>query len=286
MDNKSKLTAALIGAGKIGGALARGLSSAGYRLECIASKPHQSAAALADEVGAKAIQPPYCELNETSLVFICVPDDEIMNVSCELADSGVDWRGKTVFHTSGALTSEELAPLSGSGAVCGSLHPLQTFPPGSGAERFRGVFFAVEGEAYDLGAEIATSLGGIPFRLKAEGKTLYHAAAVMAGNFIAVLAAAGRDILSAAGINAEGWRMLIPLMYGTLDSLKEYGIEEGFTGPIARGDTETVARHLESIKAKEELLALYKILARYSLKLADMPEEKRKEFGRILEGGL
>ncbi len=276
---------ALIGAGRVGSALARGLKAAGFNLRYIASKPPADAEALTRETGAKVIAPPYRELENADLIFLAVPDGEIADAAAELAEAPLDWKGKTVLHTSGALTSEALKPLRKKGALCGSFHPLQTFPPGCGGERFKGIHFAVEGEGFELGSEIARALGGKPFRLSAEAKAHYHAAAVVSANFIFALAAAAREILADGGLDRNDWRMLLPLMQGTLDSLLEYGIEESLTGPVSRGDAETIAGHLEILRDRLELLELYRALGGTLLKIARLSDEQREKIGRVLEGG-
>ena len=194
-----KKSAGIIGTGRLGGALAKGLFNAGYEVRFLASQNRTQAEKIAKVVGASIIEPPYRELNQIDLVFLTIPDNEIAAVVNELAAIKIDWKGKLVFHCSGAAPSDILKPLKDKGAVAASLHPLQTFPPDAGPERFKDVYFAVEGNGYTPGASIAKDLGGIPIRLDSVNKTLYHAAACTVSNFLTGLTAAAREMLFTAG---------------------------------------------------------------------------------------
>ena len=278
------LTAAIIGAGRLGGALAKGLQKADIKVKYIGDISSESAEKLAAEIGAGISAPPFKEAPSASLIFLTVPDGELASLSKMLSEADTVWQGKHVFHCSGALASDILSALKMKGAIIASFHPLQTFPQNAGPERFTSVYFAIEGEEYDLGANIAARLGGIPFRLTAESKTLYHAAACMASNYLVALAGASREMLGAAGLPSEvDWRILIPLMLGTIESLSEYGIEEGLTGPVVRGDTAIVKQHLEQLKAIPESGRLYRELGKYLLKLAKLQEDKRLEMREAFE---
>lgn len=276
---------AIIGTGRLGTALALGLKGAGYEVKFLASKPPSGAKQIAGKVGALVIEPPYRELVEADLVFLTVPDSVIEGVADEIARSTVEWKGRTVIHCSGALTTDVLAPITERGGNTLSIHPLQTFPPGSEPERFKGIYFAVEGEDYPLGERIARDLGGIPFRLKADSKVLYHASATIASNYLFVLASAAAETLKAAGIEAEDLsKMLFPLMQGTLDSIRELGIREGLTGPISRADVETVEKHLNMLSDYPELQNLYKTMGRWLLSSIEMAPNAKKRLESVLKG--
>ena len=277
---------AVIGTGRLGSAIARGLKRAGFRIAYLASEPLETARELAEALGGWIMEVPYKEISEVDIVFLTVPDDEIESISKTLAEqTAIDWRGKLVVHCSGALTSGALDDLRRKGAAALSLHPLQTFPPGSSADRFRGVYFAIEGDDKAQGEAIARSLKGLPLFIEAGEKAGYHAAAALASNCLLALADAAGELLERAGVEpGKTAAVLTPLMQGAVDSIRERGIQGGITGPISRGDVLTVKRHLQYLKNHPEILTLYKILGLRLLKIADLPEEKKGELSEILGG--
>jgi predicted short-subunit dehydrogenase-like oxidoreductase (DUF2520 family) len=193
--------------------------------------------------------------DDPDLVLLCVPDTAIPDVSRCLAP-GRGWVG----HVSGATPLAALAPHERRF----SLHPLQTFRPPGGdpaqlAMQFDGAWAAVSGEteeALGVARELAELLGLRPFELAEANRTLYHAGAVFASNYLVTLQRAAIRL----GVPADG---LVPLMTRT--------IENGFelTGPIARGDWATVEAHKEAIRAADpELEPLYETLAEATVLLA------------------
>jgi predicted short-subunit dehydrogenase-like oxidoreductase (DUF2520 family) len=180
------------------------------------------------------------------LVLICVPDDAIAEVAAELAP------GPWVAHVSGATPLSALDPH----ARRFSLHPLQTFSRARGPEQLDGAWAAVTAEtdeARAAGRWLAEALGLTPFALADEARPLYHAGAAIASNYLVTLHAVASDLFRAAGAPPEA---LVPLMRRT--------IENGFelTGPIERGDWETVEAHRRAIRAaRPELEPLYDVLA-------------------------
>jgi predicted short-subunit dehydrogenase-like oxidoreductase (DUF2520 family) len=190
---------------------------------------------------------------DPELVLICVPDDAIAEVA-----AGID-RGPWVAHVSGATHLAALAPHERRFGV----HPLQTFTRARGPEQLDGAWAAVtaeSGDAYAVGLWLAETLGLRPFRLDDAARTLYHAGAVFASNYVVTLHRAASILLEDAGAPPEA---LEPLMRSV--------IENGFelTGPIARGDWRTVEAHRAVIRAKRpELEHLYETLAGATVALA------------------
>jgi predicted short-subunit dehydrogenase-like oxidoreductase (DUF2520 family) len=183
--------------------------------------------------------------DDPELVLLCVPDSAIAEVARSLE------HGPWIGHVSGATPLAALAPHRRF-----SLHPLQTFTRARGPEQLDGAYAAVTAETEEARAvafELAQLLGLHPFDLSDEDRTLYHAGAAIASNYVVTLHRAAADLLTAAGAPAAA---LEPLMRRT--------IENGFelTGPIARGDWETVEAHLEAIRERRpELEPLYRVLA-------------------------
>jgi predicted short-subunit dehydrogenase-like oxidoreductase (DUF2520 family) len=188
--------------------------------------------------------------DDPDVVLLCVPDTAIPDVSRNLSPGRA-----CVGHVSGATPLAALGPHERRF----SLHPLQTFDRSGDPAQLDGVWAAVTGETDDAVAvarELAETLGLRPFELRDEDRTLYHAGAVFASNYLVTLQRAAVRL----GVPAEG---LVPLMQGTID----HGFE--LTGPIARGDWATVEAHKRAIRAKEpELEHLYETLAGATVLLA------------------
>jgi predicted short-subunit dehydrogenase-like oxidoreductase (DUF2520 family) len=175
-----------------------------------------------------------------------------------------------VGHTSGAT---RLAALESAGGAAFGLHPLQTFPPGSGPEVFRGAGCAVAGStrsALDFAVRLAELLGMTPFEIDDEGRAAYHAAASVASNFTVTLLAAAERIAAGAGLAPhEARALLAPLVRRTVESVAELGPERALTGPIARGDDGTVETQRRALEdTAPELLDLFDELVRHTRALA------------------
>jgi predicted short-subunit dehydrogenase-like oxidoreductase (DUF2520 family) len=190
---------------------------------------------------------------DPDVVLLCIPDRAIAEVARETAI------GPWVAHVSGATPLAALDPH----VRRFGLHPLQSFSKGLGPEQLDGIWAAVSAEtdeARAAGRELAALLGLHPFDLDDASRSAYHAGAAMVSNYLVTLRAAGRSLLEAAGAPPDA---LDPLIRGVVDS----GFE--LTGPIARGDWETVERHLSAIRAdRPELEELYVILAEATARVA------------------
>ena len=188
--------------------------------------------------------------DDPDVVLLCVPDAAIADTARELRP-GRAWVG----HVSGATPLAALDPHERRF----SLHPLQTFDRSGDPSQLDGAWAAISGETDDalaVARELAETLGLTPFELADGDRTLYHAGAVFASNYLVTLQRAAVKL----GVPAEG---LVPLMRGTID----HGFE--LTGPIARGDWATVERHKEAIRAAHpELEHLYEALAEATVAIA------------------
>jgi len=185
---------------------------------------------------------------KVDLILVAVPDHGIHDVAGKLAEGG-GCDGAAVLHTSGLCTSEDLAPCRASGAAVGSWHPLQTFPALDRLPvRWEGVYCAIEGDpaAVEIGEALARQLDLIPWRIKVWDKLRYHAAASVAGNLTHVLVVAAKEMLASTGIepSATG-EALEPLVRASLEAALAAQGFEGLTGPLTRGDAQTIAAHLE-----------------------------------------
>jgi predicted short-subunit dehydrogenase-like oxidoreductase (DUF2520 family) len=180
------------------------------------------------------------------VVLLCVPDGSIAEVAAAIEP------GPWVGHVSGATALAALEPHTRRFSV----HPLQTFTRARGAEQLDGAWAAVTAEdedAREVAFRLAKTLGLQPFQLADEARPLYHAGAAIASNYLVTLHEVAADLFRAAGAPPDA---LVPLMRRTIDN----GFE--LTGPIERGDWETVEAHRRAIRAaKPELEPLYDILA-------------------------
>lgn len=289
-----RLPVAIIGAGALGGCLAARLASCGYVVTAVVSRSRASAERVAAAVGAPVASSDPADLPEApGRLFCCVPDDAVAPLAARLAELPRSWSGSLVAHTSGVLASDVLEPLARRGAATLSFHPFQAFPPGASPDRFDGIGIGIEGEpgAVGEGCRLAEALGAVPVPLDREAKILYHAAAVVASNFLVTLAAAGAELLTASGVDAAAADGLLrPLLAGTLGNLAERSPETALTGPIVRGDAGTVGRHLEALRVHApHLLPVYAALGEETLRLAHrsgrLGAEPAGALQRMLRGG-
>jgi predicted short-subunit dehydrogenase-like oxidoreductase (DUF2520 family) len=259
-----------IGAGTVGTALAVLLSRKGYPVVAVYSRSKSSAENLAGQVKGCAVSDSGQDVADTAeLVFVTTPDDVISTVASE-----VKWRpGQSIVHCSGAASTDILEPARKAGAHAGSIHPLQTF---AGVEQaianIPGSTFAIEAEEPLLSTlkEIAASMDGEHIELKASDKVLYHAAAVIACNYLVTLVKLATDLWQTFSVPPEqATKALLPLIQGTLNNINKIGVPQCLTGPIARGDTGTIKKHLDALqKVTPEVLPTYKELGRQTIPIS------------------
>ncbi len=263
-----------IGVGRVGSALAILMQRAGYNIVAVASRHaehHATLAAMLDNPQLRRASPTEV-FAAADLTFITTPDDVIAPLAGSIGRAGLGL-GKAVVHTSGALSSAALSGVREHGALVGSLHPLQAFASVELALiRLPGSSFAIEGDATLIPAltRIAVDVGGTPMLIRSQDKTLYHAAVVLAANYSVTLAALGAQLLAAIGIDSEaGLAALLPLLRGNIENMEQLGLPAALTGPIARGDSGTVARHLQALDATNtDIASLYRELGLLTLPLA------------------
>lgn len=261
---------AIAGAGRVAQALGRLLRERGETVAAVASRdPEHARAAAAFIGGAEAVA--YAELpGRAGSILIAVPDDALGPVAALLA---AEMRGGEAVHTSGARGPEALAALAAGGVSCASMHPLQTIAtPEQGVCNLPGVAFLVSGEgpARIWAEHMAALLGGRCLSLPDSAKPLYHAAAVMASNYVAGLIDAAAALLGAAGIaEREALDALGPLVRASAANAIALGPAAALTGPIERGDAATVALHLRALAAADPgVRELYRAAGRHLLSLA------------------
>lgn len=264
---------AIVGCGRVGITWARHLAAVGGVPVGFASRRRTSAQTAAEAAGGGKVCEVLGELPEADLVLITTPDSRIEAAGRELADAGALAPGAVGLHCSGALEADILAALRKAGGHVGSLHPLQSFAaPALDHNPFEGIVMAGEGDplAVTLAEDLAKRFKARFISLPAGTKTLYHAAAVVASNYLVALMGGAQEMLAVCGLSGrDAFKVLEPLVRGTLANIDRLGIPEALTGPIARGDAATVERHCRDLAAQRPaLLRLYRALGEFTLQLA------------------
>jgi predicted short-subunit dehydrogenase-like oxidoreductase (DUF2520 family) len=218
--------------------------------------------------------------HDTAAVFLAVPDDVVSEMAHTLAAQGAPRAECAAFHLSGALATEILAPLHARGYAIGSFHPLQAVAhPVTGAERLPGSSVAVTGApaAAAVARRLAASMGCPVINVPEQWRPLYHAAAVTAANYLPPLIDAACRMLERAGVSHDdALPALVPLVEGVLANIVELGVEGAVTGPVARGDVETVDLHLRVLDGDDR--RLYATFGRELTRLigSELPEDARR----------
>lgn len=289
----SQPSVTVIGTGALGTVLARGLYENDYPVTSLYNRRLRKAETLSREVNAHF----FSEFPESaeelgSIIFITVRDAEIAKVAQNLSKIADDFSGYTIIHCSGSESTDLLKPLKAKSAQTAAFHPLQTFTVNSGTQAFRNIYFDIEtagnSQTFKLLRQLATSLGGQTVEVSAKAKPYLHAAAVMASNYLVTLMEASAEIANLGGLDEdEALAALLPLVRTTLQNVESQNISAALTGPIKRGDTETVQRHLQILSKDKNLLSLYKNLGLETLKLADrsnsLSNQKKAELYELLK---
>jgi predicted short-subunit dehydrogenase-like oxidoreductase (DUF2520 family) len=280
-----KLRIAIVGAGNLAAALAASLRGAGYGIEQIISRGSaasmQRARQLARKVGASVVPAAQAQIR-SEIVWFCVPDSAIAGTAESLAGAA-NWSNKVALHSSGALTSDELAALRRRGAAVASVHPLMTFVRGSLASLVK-VPFALEGDRKALRAAraIVRDLRAQPFTIRKKHKSSYHAWGMFASPLLTALLAASERVAAAAGVSRKAAReRMLPILRQTLANYERLGAPRAFSGPIARGDVATVEKHLSVLLEVPGTREVYIALARAALR--GLPAKNRASLEKILK---
>jgi predicted short-subunit dehydrogenase-like oxidoreductase (DUF2520 family) len=265
---------ALIGPGRVGQTVVRLLAEAGHEVCAIISRDQARAVAAARFAGCPGTATTdLSRAREAQIVLIALPDDHIGEMAARLRRSGYLAPGAVLVHFSGIHPASILLGEEGPPLHALSIHPLQTFADSvMGVRNLPGSPCAVEGEEalLPLAEALVTDMGGIPLRLTAEEKPLYHAAACLASNYLVTLVDAAAEILAGCGFGREeAFRLLSPLLRGTGMNLAALGPTLALTGPIARGDLHTVRKHLKALEGRPaDLQEIYRVMGRKTVQLA------------------
>jgi predicted short-subunit dehydrogenase-like oxidoreductase (DUF2520 family) len=278
----------IIGAGRLGKQLALSLiTHTQHELIAICNRDKPSAQRAIDLLGAGHAVARLADLPAVDLTLITVPDDHITNIALELAKKQVIKLGSIVAHCSGALSSDCLTPLRNMGILVASIHPLQAFPAHQLApDALNNCCFAIEGDqkAVDVLSLILTALGSQLLPIHPLKKTIYHAAAVMASNYLITLASMAEELFIESGLSQYNARKIThQLMQNNLNHLLHSNTtQEALTGPLARGDKTTIKQHLQAIKTPH-IAKLYRAAGLATLPLTDLSQDKCQAIKRLLD---
>lgn len=263
----------LVGAGAVARALGHRLSQRQYRVLAVIGKSISRAEELGRAVQAPVLSNSLFDLPDaTRLLLICVPDDAVVEVVERLARVPHAWEKTLVAHTSGALPASILKPVAEKGARILGFHPLQTLTHDSPPEVLDGVYAGIEGAPQPVaaGIELAVNLGMRYIVLSPDAKSRYHLAATIASNYLVTLVSVVQQVLGSIDVDrATAQEIIEPLIQGTLDNLSNSSPEDALTGPISRGDLDTVRQHgLALRRYLPHLVPVYAALAAETVPLA------------------
>jgi predicted short-subunit dehydrogenase-like oxidoreductase (DUF2520 family) len=274
----SSMKVALVGPGRAGTALAVALVGAGHTVVAVAGRVPDAPGVVAAAEHLGALAAPVAEVaRDADLVVLATPDDVVASVA-EAVVPGLR-RDALVVHCSGSLGLAALTPIAAArpDVRLGVLHPLQTLPAGDvGAARLPGSWAAVSGPS--AVAALAEELGMQPFVVDDEHRDRYHAAACIASNHLVALLGQVERVASTAGVPLAAFE---PLVRATVDNAFALGPHAALTGPVSRGDVDTVARHL-AVVADDEQRA-YRALAEAAARLAGV--EPDHAMSQVLASG-
>lgn len=269
MDIFRDLSFSIIGNGALGGALADFLKKQSYTVKSCFNSSGGTINHRDGSVTNTEQTHPAKENEIGDVIFICVPDDYITESAQKLSRLSLDWGTKKVIHCSGNLFSDELQALTLLGAQTASMHPLQTFQRGDEAGRLEGIFVSLEGHpglCKELEAFVRF-MRATPLYVQKEQKQMLHIAAVFASNYVVAVLHQAETLLKENGIKG-GLEPLEPLIHQTIKNSLKRGAAEALSGPVARGDTGSIKKHLNALKDNSESIELYKVLGIKALQIA------------------
>ncbi len=274
----------MVGAGNLGTALTLALQQAGYSIEAVIAHAGgaslKRAQRLAGQVAARAAT--NLSVVRAQLIWFCVPDAAIATAARRLAEK-IEWKGRVALHSSGALSSDELGVLRRRGASVASVHPLMTFVRGSRGS-LAGVPFALEGDpaALRVARCVVEAVGGHAYPIRKQDKAAYHAWGTFASPLFTALLATMEQVAILAGVNRKAAKQrMIPILQQTLANYAAFGAAGAFSGPIVRGDVDTVKRHRRVLSRNPILHDVYVALALSALR--HLPVRNERALSRVLK---
>lgn len=276
---------AVVGPGRVGTAFALALPRAGHRVVAVAGRSREGVDRFLGRVAGARHLSAADAARAAELVVVATPDAEVAGIARELAAADAVGEGHRVVHVAGALGLDPLRPCRLAGARVAAVHPAQTVPVGAGADVLVGAAFAVTASPGDRewAHALVADLGGDAHDLRDEDRTTYHAALALASNAVAAATSAARQLLLSVGVDDPA-AFLGPLAHRSVDNVLASGAS-AITGPVVRGDVETVRAHLAALDADlPELAAAYRHLQRAVLAQARLGLDR--DVAAALEGEL
>ena len=277
----------IVGAGQVGRGLYKALRNS--RIDVLGLHGRRPSAWT---TSSGALPPAVANANA---IVVAVRDDQIDDAVAGLINErqqgsrGLIASGTVVVHTSGGAEPELIPRLSEFGMSGGTFHPLIPFAnPDRVPELLKHAWIGIDGDdpARATSRRLAGHLGARTLDIPAGGKSMYHAAAVMSSNFPVVLAAIASDVLTSLGIPERSAEHAVHgLMEAAVTNLTDSSPAEALTGPVVRGETETVIRHLTALRANADARAVYKRLSLAALSIAaerGVPRETVDEMQKVL----
>jgi predicted short-subunit dehydrogenase-like oxidoreductase (DUF2520 family) len=279
-------TVAVIGTGKVGTAMAHLLSRRGFDVVAVADRDEGARTRAAGLSGARAFGEAADAAAAAQIILITTPDGTIAEVCRTIAESDAPLAGRKVIHMSGALSLGALEPAAGAGADTLCIHPIQTFADLAGAERsLPGSTFGVtcDPRLEEWSRGFVSSLEGRVLIVADEDKVLYHAAAAVACNLLAMVEYGAHVISLRLGFeDRQASEAFTPLAVATAMNVGRLGPVDALTGALARGDLSTIRAHLAALESFDaELADMYRTVSRWGLR---MVEEKGDLDRQTIEG--
>ncbi len=272
---------ALIGPGRVGCSVSKRLYDAGYPLTSIIGRNQKRATEACSYIGCSATlaSRQLTDAATADIILLAVPDDQIRKLAVQIQTISPSTKSRTLIHFSGLHPAKIMYHQSSPWRLL-SLHPLLPFADRQKAYvDLQGCPCALESDnpkALVIGKELVNAMGGDSFTIDPGKKSLYHSAACIASNYLVTLFASARELLISSGIEPDrATPLLLPLVQASVENIKNLGPEQGLTGPIVRGDIETVTEHLQTLQDNApELLQSY-------LQLGIMTVEISKNAARL-----
>jgi predicted short-subunit dehydrogenase-like oxidoreductase (DUF2520 family) len=263
-EHPARLRVGVVGAGRVGTALAVALGRAGHEVVAVSAVSDSSVRRIEQRLPGVAIARPPEVVASADLVLMTVPDDALAGLVAGLAATGAAVEGRLIAHASGRHGLGVLDPVTAAGALPLALHPVMTFTGRpDDIDRLAGISFGITAPdpLRPVAEALVVEMGGEPVFIAEEQRDLYHAALASGANYLVTLVVQAGDLLRDAGV-AQPARMLGPLLSAALDNALRLG-DAALTGPVARGDADTVASHINALRADApEALPAYLALAR------------------------
>ena len=263
-EHPARLRVGVVGAGRVGTALAVALGRAGHDVTAVSAVSDASIRRIEQRLPGVAIRQPPEVVASADLVLMTVPDDVLPGLVAGLAATGAAVEGRLIAHASGRHGLGVLDPVARAGALPLALHPVMTFTGRpDDIDRLAGISFGVTAPdpLRPVAEALVVEMGGEPVFIAEEQRDLYHAALASGANYLVTLVVQASDLLRDAGVTHPA-RMLGPLLSAALDNALRLG-DAALTGPVARGDADTVASHVNALRADApEALPAYLALAR------------------------